>query len=119
MELRHVALLDFAFVFVLPAQFGLFLVMWWANVRRMETRDVEKAADQAADQHRRQERARLAREQVDPNWEAEHTARAAKAEAGARERQERVRRVREEREREERERATKEQAERNRQRPGA
>ncbi len=96
-------LFPFSFVFVLPAQFGLFLVMWWANSRKMAEQEVDRAAGEKADQRARQERARLAREQVDPELEKRHAALEAREEAELRERKERVRRAREEREREERE----------------
>jgi len=77
-----------SFIFVLPAQFGLFLVMWWANSRRLAAFEVEKAARQEADQRLRQERARLSREKVDPELAAREVAAAAKAkeEAAVRER---------------------------------
>jgi hypothetical protein len=107
-----------SFIFVLPAQFGLFLVMWWANSRRLAAFEVEKAARQEVDQRLRQERARLSREKVDPELAAREAAAAAKEEAAMRERQERVRLVREQREREERERAAQEQAARNKPPPG-
>jgi hypothetical protein len=96
-------LFPFSFVFVLPAQFGLFLVMWWMNSRKMAAREVDRAASEKADQRARQERARLAREQVDPNLEKRHAAQEARDEAALRERQDRVRRAREAREREDRE----------------
>ena len=96
-------LFPFSFIFVLPAQFGLFLVMWWMNSRKMAAQEVDRAARENADQRARQERARLAREQVDPEQEKRHAAQEAREEAALRERQERVRRAREEREREERE----------------
>ena len=97
------ALFPFSFVFVLPAQFGLFLVMWWMNSRKMAQQEVDRATREKADQRIRQERARLAREQVDPEIEKRAAAREALEEAQARERKERVRLAREEREREERE----------------
>lgn len=96
-------LFPFSFIFVLPAQFGLFLFMWWMNSRKMAAQEVDRAAREKADQRARQERARLAREQVDPEQEKRHAAQEAREEAALRERQERVRRAREEREREERE----------------
>jgi len=34
-----------SFIFVLPAQFGLFLVMWWAHTKHQAQRDVERAPD--------------------------------------------------------------------------
>ena len=94
-------------IFVLPAQAGLFGVMWWANSRRLASLDVERSGRRAEDQRVRQERARLSREHVDPTTAAREAAETAKEDAAARERQERVRLVREQREREERERKSK------------
>lgn len=96
-------LFPFSFIFVLPAQFGLFLVMWWMNSRKMAQQQADHDSSEKADQRVRQERARLAREQVDPEIERRAAAREAREEAELRERKERVRRAREEREREERE----------------
>src|SRR5213594_818161 len=47
-----------SFIFVLPAQFGLFLVMWWAHTKNKVQRD----AAGAAALKERQDRVRLARE---------------------------------------------------------
>jgi hypothetical protein len=96
-------LFPLSFIFILPAQFGLFLVLWWANSRRVAALEVERAAKQDADRRMRQERATQARERANPDLEAREAAQAAKEEAALRERQERVRRAREERERQERE----------------
>ncbi|PYP49440.1 MAG: hypothetical protein DMD45_14455 [Gemmatimonadetes bacterium] len=104
-------LFPLSFIFVLPAQFGLFLALWWMNSRRVAALEVERAAKGDEDRQRRQERAQRAREQVDPDAAARHAAQEAREEAALRERQERVRRAREEREREER--AAREQAERD------
>ena len=104
-------LFPLSFIFVLPAQFGLFLALWWMNSRRVAALEVERAAKADEDRQRRQERAQRAREQVDPDAAARHAAQEAREEAALRERQERVRRAREEREREER--AAREQAERD------
>jgi hypothetical protein len=106
-------LFPLSFIFVLPAQFGLFVVMWWANARRLKELEVERTAKQETDRRVRQDRAALARSRAAPELDARETARAAQDEAALRERQERVRRAREEREREERERAAKEQAQRD------
>src|SRR5437763_16111489 len=96
-------LFPFSFIFVLPAQFGLFLALWWMNSRRVAALELERAANVDADRHRRQERAREAREQVDPQAGARAAAQDARDEAALRERQERVRKAREAREQEERE----------------
>jgi len=104
-------LFPYSFVFVLPAQFGLFLALWWMNSRRVAALELERAANADADRHRRQERARAAREQVDPQAATRAAAQDARDEAALRERQERVRKAREAREQEEREQAAPEQTE--------
>lgn len=109
-------LFPLSFIFLLPAQFGLFLVLWWANARRVAALEVERAARRQEDQRLRQERARAAQKQAEPDVAAHQAVAAAKEEAALRERQERVKRAREDREREERERAAQEQADRD-QRP--
>ena len=97
-------LFPLSFILVLPAQFGLFCVLWWANTRHKAAREVERAGAAEADRRLRQERARIARERgPDPAAAAQEAARAAKDEAAERERKERVRLAREQREREERE----------------
>jgi|SRR5690349_1752730 len=96
-------LFPLSFIFVLPAQFGLFLVMWWANSKKMVEHEADRASREEADRRKRVERADRARQQVDPEQEKREAARAAREEAELRERKERVRRAREEREREERE----------------
>jgi flagellar biosynthesis GTPase FlhF len=96
-----------SFIFVLPAQFGLFVVLAWMNIRRKAEMEVDRAASAEEDRRRRQERARLAQQQVDPDRAAREAAREAAEHAALRERQERVKRAREEREREEREQAEK------------
>jgi cytoskeletal protein RodZ len=100
-------LFPLSFIFVLPAQFGLFFVFWWMNAKHKAAREVERASAQDADRRTRQERARRAQEQAQgsPEQAERETAQAAREEAALRERQERVRRAREEREREEREQA--------------
>src|SRR5881409_1026284 len=92
-----------SFIFVLPAQFGLFCVMWWMNSKRQAALEVDRAAKQDADRRTRQDRVQRAREQASPEPSDRDAARAAREEAALRERQERVRRAREERERAERE----------------
>src|SRR6266568_1173068 len=37
-------LFPLSFIFILPAQFGLFLVLWWANVRRKAELEAERTA---------------------------------------------------------------------------
>jgi hypothetical protein len=97
-----------SFILVLPAQFGLFLVMWWVHLKNQAQRDVERDQRQKDAMHERQQRVSRAREEVSANteWDAQERERLAAAEAAAKERQERVRLAREEREREERERGT-------------
>lgn len=98
-------LFPLSFIFVLPAQFGLFVVLAWMNIRRKAEMEVDRAASAEEDRRRRQERARLAQQQVDPDRAAREAAREAGEEAALRERQERVKRAREQREREERDQA--------------
>lgn len=105
-------LFPLSFVFLLPAQFGLFLVFWWMNARRKAELEREREARGSDDRRQRQERVQRAREQVSPDVAVREAAAAAREEAALRERQERVRRAREEREREEREQAAREEAER-------
>ncbi len=106
-------LFPFSFVFVLPAQFGLFCVLWWMNSKRIAALAVDRASRQEEDRRVRQERVRRGREQPDPDQGTRDAARAAKEEEELRARQERVRRVREDRERAERE-----QAQTDKERPG-
>lgn len=98
-------LLPFSFVFILPAQFVLFIAMWVANARRRAKLEVDRAGRRQEDQRVRQERITAARVQAaaDPTLVDRDAKRAAAEEAAQRERQERVRKAREEREREERE----------------
>ncbi len=93
-----------SFIFVLPAQFGLFLVMWWAHLKNQAQRDVERDQRQKDAMRERQQRVTRAREETAANtdWNAQEREREAAAEAAAKERQERVRLAREQREREER-----------------
>ena len=103
-------LFPLSFIFVLPAQFGLFGVMWWMNTKRVAALEAEREAKAVEDRRLRQERAQRAREQANPDLDAREAARAAREAAELRERQERVRRAREERERAEREQRDKEQS---------
>jgi signal transduction histidine kinase len=97
-----------SFIFVLPAQFGLFLVMWWAHVKNQRLRQLELDKRNAEAQRLRREHVRQAQLAADANtdWDAQERERAAAAEAALKERQERVRLAREAREREERERGS-------------
>src|SRR6266513_3175872 len=94
-----------SFIFVLPAQFGLFLVMWWAHVKNQAQRDGERDQRQKDSMRERQQRVTRAREEAaaTTDFDAQAREREAVAEAAAKERQERVRLAREQREREERE----------------
>jgi len=93
-----------SFIFVLPAQFGLFLVMWWAHMKNQAQREVEREQRQKDAMRERQQRVTRAREETAANtdWNAQEREREAAAEAAAKGRQERVRLAREQREREER-----------------
>jgi signal transduction histidine kinase len=97
-----------AFIFVLPAQFGLFLVMWWAHTKNKVQREAELEARQKDAQRDRQQRVSRAREEAaaTTDFDAQAREREAAAEAALKERQERVRLAREAREQEERERGT-------------
>ena len=106
-------LFPLSFIFILPVQFGLFCVLWWMNTKRLAALEVERAAAQAEDRRRRQDRASRARDQAEPDQAERDKAREVREEAALRERQERVKRAREERERAERE-----QAEREKEKPG-
>ena len=93
-----------SFIFVLPAQFGLFLVMWWAHLKNQAQRDVERDQRQKDSVRERQQRVSRAREETAANTDfvAQEREREAAAAAALKERQERVRLAREQREREER-----------------
>lgn len=95
-----------SFIFVLPAQFGLFLVMWWAHVKNQKQRALQLDQRQAESQRLRREHVKQAQRAADANtdWDAREAERAAADEAARKERAERVRLAREDREREERER---------------
>jgi flagellar biosynthesis GTPase FlhF len=94
-----------SFILILPAQFGLFCVLWWANIQRKKKFEVERAARAEEDRRMRQDRATRAREKAERDQAQPDPARAAreaKESEETRMRQERVRRVREEREQAER-----------------
>lgn len=95
-----------SFILVLPAQFGLFLVMWWVHTKNTVQREAEREQRNKDALRERQQRVSTAREEtrVNTEWEAREREREAADEAARKERQERVRQAREEREREERER---------------
>lgn len=97
-----------SFIFVLPAQFGLFLVMWWAHVKNQKQRALELDRRQAESQRLRREHVKQVQRAADANtdWDAQERERAAADAAALKERQERVRLAREAREREERERGS-------------
>ena len=99
-------LFPLSFIFVLPAQFGLFCVLWWMNSKRMANLEVERASRLEQDRRARQDRARGARQEAEADYAArapDRAAREAKEEAELKARQERVRLAREAREKEERE----------------
>jgi len=52
---------------VLPAQFGLFLVMWWAHLKNQAQRDVERDQRQKDAMRERQQRVSRAREETAAN----------------------------------------------------
>ena len=95
-----------SFIFVLPAQFGLFLVMWWAHTKNKVQRDAEREQREKDAMRERQQRVSRAREEAGANtdWDAQERERDAAAAAALKERKDRVRLAREAREREERER---------------
>ncbi len=97
-----------SFIFILPAQFGLFLVMWWAHLKNKVQREGELDQRQKEAMRERQQRVSRAREETAANtdWNAQECEREAAAEAARKGRAERVRLAREAREREERERGT-------------
>ena len=97
-------ILPFSFIFILPAQFVLFLIFWWAHAKHEAQFEADRGARQQVDQRERQARITAARQAAaaDPSHAARDAQRAAAEDAAARERKERVRLAREEREREER-----------------
>jgi signal transduction histidine kinase len=97
-----------SFIFVLPAQFGLFLVMWWAHIKNRVQRQNELDQRQKDDQRLRREHVREQQVAADAktDWDAQEREREAADAAALKERQERVRLAREARDREEKERGT-------------
>lgn len=97
-------LFPLSYVFVLPAEFVLFLVLWRVNERRKAELEVARAEMKAADQERRRERISRAQTETraDPERDRREAARDAAEEAARQERIERARRSREQRERDER-----------------
>jgi hypothetical protein len=97
-------ILPFSFMFILPAQFVLFLVFWYAHARHEAQFEVERATRDQTSQRERQERITAAQRQAaaDPSIAAREAQRAAAEDAAAQERKERVRKAREAREAEER-----------------
>jgi len=97
-----------SFIFVLPAQFGLFLVMWWAHTKNKVQRETEREQRNKDALRERQQRVSRAREEalVNSDWDAREREREAADEAAHKERQERVRLAREQREKEDRERGS-------------
>jgi signal transduction histidine kinase len=95
-----------SFIFVLPAQFGLFLLMWWAHIKNQAQREVDRDQRQKDALRERQQRVSQAREEAaaKTDFDAQQREREAATAAALKERQERVRLAREQREREERER---------------
>jgi hypothetical protein len=95
-----------SFIFVLPAQFGLFLGLWWAHLKNKKQRQNELDQREKEDQRLRREHVREVQKAADhkTDWHARDRERAAADEAALKERQERVRLAREAREREEKER---------------
>ena len=75
-------LFPLSFIFVLPAQFGLFIILAWMNIRHKAERDVERATAVEEDRRKRQERTRLSREQApSTDADAREAAQAAREEA--------------------------------------
>src|SRR3989442_2140003 len=58
-----------SFIFVLPAQFVLFLVMWWAHVKNQAQRQVDLETREADARRERQERVNRARQEAAANTE--------------------------------------------------
>ena len=97
-----------SFIFVLPAQFGLFLVMWWAHVKNQAQRHKDLEQRQKDDQRLRREHVHQQQMAADANtdWDGREREREAADQAALKERQERVRLAREAREREEKDRGS-------------
>jgi len=72
-----------SFIFVLPAQFGLFLVMWWAHIKNQKQRALDLDRRQKEDQRLRREHVRQQQMAADANtdWDAQERERAAAADA--------------------------------------
>src|SRR5436189_6099955 len=64
-----------SFIFVLPAQFGLFLVMWWAHLKNKVQREAELEQRQKDSLRERQQRVSQAREEAADNTEFDAQAR--------------------------------------------
>src|SRR5213593_291590 len=79
-----------SFIFVLPAQFGLFLVLWWAHTKNQAQRDIERDQRQKDSVRERQQRVSRAREETAANTDfvAQEREREAVAAAALKERQE-------------------------------
>src|SRR5258708_12845093 len=72
-------LFPLSFLFVLPAQFGLFCVLWWMNSKRLDNLEVDRAARQEEDRRVRQERARIALQRAEAEEAGRAGARAPRA----------------------------------------
>jgi len=53
-----------SFILILPAQFGLFLVVWWAHLKNKAQREVEREQRQKDSMRERQQRVSRAREEA-------------------------------------------------------
>jgi signal transduction histidine kinase len=97
------SLFPLSFIFVLPAQFGLFCIMIYANIRNKAALEVERAKRREIDQRERAARVSRARQEVSASsdWASREAERDAAEEKARNERMERVRLAREAREREE------------------
>jgi len=86
-----------SFILILPAQFGLFLVMWWAHLKNKAQREVEREQRQKDSMRERQQRVSRTREEAaaTTDFDAQAREREAAAEVAAKERRERVRLARE------------------------
>src|SRR3989475_13242112 len=71
-----------SFIFVLPAQFALFLVMWWAHTKNKVQREGDREKDQAAARRERQERLSRARAETEARTDSNEQEREREA-AGA------------------------------------
>src|SRR5947207_1013699 len=77
-----------SFIFVLPAQFGLFLVMWWAHTKNKVQREAEREHRKKDAMRERQQRVSQGREDAAANTDrdAQERERQAAAEAATKER---------------------------------